>query len=173
MCILYSIMAQSNPNWEIIVMDEGDNENIIKTIKDERIKYYKTERVILTNDGRGSIGFIPKHEGAKYASGNYLCFLNEDGYIVPSFVEEMSKYTEDIIGCNEICQHHGYTVLEFLPKVGHCNSNYIIKPDIYNKNPFTKFIPDKLGTADGCCPQGCVKDKASYRRIDKFLMIYN
>jgi glycosyltransferase involved in cell wall biosynthesis len=175
MCLLYSIKAQTSPDWEIIVMDEGDNEELVKSIKDDRIQYRKFERVEMLPNNRGTVGILPKDAGVQYAEGNYLAFPSEDIYYPPVFIEEMTKYDEDIIACDMLYSYMGYSVLEVKPQMGNIDvCNYIIKPEVYKKHPFTEWATvEQVGIADGMCPEKCVQDGASFMRIPKVLAVHN
>jgi hypothetical protein len=173
MCLIYSILSQTNPNWELLIMDEGNN---TISIEDKRIKRYKVERKEIT-DGRGSLGLIAKDEGVQYAKGKYLCFLNEDMYVAPKFIEIMTQFNEDIIGCDEIYADLRYNIMKFEPKRRHCNLNFIVKPEVYKTCRYTKFtntlhIPT-IGNADGLAMEEWIKNGASYKRVRRTLITYN
>ncbi len=126
-----------------------------------------------------------KDAGIKYAKGKYLCFPSEDIYYTPVFVEEMLKNAEDkdvvmcnlLFGCNEWKNElQNYSVLQVYPFAGSIDScNYIIKPKIYLKHPFTRFMSDvqQLGLADGLVPETAVKNGASWKVINKILVVHN
>lgn len=182
--LLWSIKNQTSKDWEVIVMDEGENQSVVDMANDKRIKRYTFERIEMT-DGRGSCGILPKNAGVKYAKGEYLCFPSEDTYYVPIFVEEMLKQSEnlDIVMCNFLYgvnewknKPQNYSVIQAYPSVGSIDTcNYIIKPKIYLKYPFTKFISNKiqLGFADGLVPKTAVENGASWKAINQVLVVHN
>lgn len=69
---IQSVLNQTYTNFEVIVVDDGSTDNtekVVKSIKDERIKYYKKE-----NAERGAA----RNCGIKLAKGDYITFLDSD-----------------------------------------------------------------------------------------------
>jgi glycosyltransferase involved in cell wall biosynthesis len=78
-----SIRAQSYPNWELIILDDGSDDNteeIIAGIKDERIRYFKS----------GKTGWVSKlrNEGIKRATGELIAFNDSDDLWHPAKLEK-------------------------------------------------------------------------------------
>jgi len=70
---LNSIISQSYKNLEIIVVDDGSIDNsaeIVKSIKDKRIKYYK-----IKNSGAPA---RPRNFGIKKSQGEFVAFCDQD-----------------------------------------------------------------------------------------------
>ncbi len=70
---IQSVLNQSYNNFEIIVIDDGsddDTEELVKQFNDSRIKYLKREHT-------GSPAFI-RNQGIKIAKGEYIAFLDSD-----------------------------------------------------------------------------------------------
>ena len=68
-----SLLRQSYKNWELIFWDNCSTDNspeIIKSYKDERIKYFKSK-------SHTEIG-AAKSNALKLAKGTYLAFLDVD-----------------------------------------------------------------------------------------------
>ena len=92
-----SIIKQSYKKIEVIIIDDGSTDNSSKIIdnypqKDSRIKVIHKE-----NGGLSSA----RNEGMKYASGDFLCFIDGDDYIESTMIEEMMSRSEgkDVIIC--------------------------------------------------------------------------
>ena len=76
---IQSVLNQTYTNFEIIVVDDGsidDTEEVVKTIADKRIYYYKKE-----NAERGA----SRNYGVERANGNYITFLDSDDLLYPNF----------------------------------------------------------------------------------------
>src|SRR5687767_2668980 len=68
-----SIRGQSYSNWELIIVDDGSEDNseaIIAALKDEKIRFYKAGRT-------GLVGKI-KNMGLEKATGELIAFMDSD-----------------------------------------------------------------------------------------------
>jgi glycosyltransferase involved in cell wall biosynthesis len=68
-----SIIKQTYSNWELIIIDDGSDDNTAETIsaiKDERIQYYKAPKT--------GIGGRNKNNGLKKANGELYAFIDSD-----------------------------------------------------------------------------------------------
>ena len=75
---IQSVLNQSYNNFEIIVIDDGsedETEKVIQSFNDSRIKYLKREHT-------GSPAFI-RNQGMKIAKGEYIAFLDSDDLWFP------------------------------------------------------------------------------------------
>jgi glycosyltransferase involved in cell wall biosynthesis len=76
-----SAQKQTYKNIEIIVVNDAgpDVGEIITSAADQRVKYVTHE----VNKGLGAA----RNTGIKYATGEYLCFLDDDDYFFPYHIE--------------------------------------------------------------------------------------
>lgn len=91
-CIDSIIQKTTFPNYEIIVVDNGSIEPATFAYFDELKKrdFIKVVRI----DCPFNYSFL-NNEGAKYASGNLLCFLNNDiEVITPGWLEELVMHAQ-------------------------------------------------------------------------------
>lgn len=68
-----SIQNQSYTNWELIIMDDGSDDNthaIVNSIIDARIRYYNTGRVGITG--------VLKNKAIELAKGELVAFMDSD-----------------------------------------------------------------------------------------------
>ncbi len=82
-----SILNQTFKNIELIIVDgSSDNKNreIINSIKDDRIKYYRTKGYI------NCLNF-----GIKEAKGTYIARMDSDDISFPNRIEEQVKFLDD------------------------------------------------------------------------------
>ena len=72
-----SVLCQSYPVFELIIVDDGSKDNtgeVVKSFKDQRIKYYYLE-----NQGRS----FARKQGIKKSQGDYISFLDSDDFYKP------------------------------------------------------------------------------------------
>ncbi len=87
---LNSVINQTYKNLEIIVIDDKSTDNsinIIKSIKDKRIKLIELEK----NSGAA----IARNKGIEISTGDYICFLDSDDYWKLKKIEKQVKFIKD------------------------------------------------------------------------------
>src|ERR1041384_8859296 len=82
---LQSVRAQTYPNWEAIVVDDGSNdgtESVGREIgaADQRVRFVSRER-----EPRGAPAC--RNIGLSLANGNFILFLDSDDLLAPSCLE--------------------------------------------------------------------------------------
>jgi glycosyltransferase involved in cell wall biosynthesis len=88
-----SVLAQSYPNWEMIIVDDCSVDNSVEIIssyqkKDRRIRLYQT--------GICSGSPIePRNIGIEKASGQFIAFLDSDDIWLPNKLENQIKLFDD------------------------------------------------------------------------------
>ena len=88
-----SVLKQTYPNWELIIVDDCSTDNSSDIIKlfisiDTRIKYFKTPKP------SGS-PVLPRNIAIENAKGRYIAFLDSDDIWLPNKLEEQLKLFED------------------------------------------------------------------------------
>lgn len=79
-----SVIAQTNPGWEVIFVDDGSTDNSLEAIsnlasQDQRIRVLKT-----TKEKRGAN--VARNIGWRAAAYSYVMFLDSDDVLAPSCV---------------------------------------------------------------------------------------
>ena len=75
-----SVLRQTNPNWELIVVDNGNSDAIASIVRsfadDPRVRLVRQEN-------RGYAGGVMA--AAAVARGDYFCVLDSDDEVMPEF----------------------------------------------------------------------------------------
>ncbi len=82
-----SVVAQSNQDWEIILIDDGSNDSTAEVgrslaARDSRIRFHSRANMGVT---------ATRNEGAEMAKGRFLAFLDADDIWEPDFLESGVK----------------------------------------------------------------------------------
>ena len=93
-----SVIDQSHPKWELIIIDDGSTDSIaelLKNYKDPRIKYFFQENAGVSK---------ARNFGASLAIGIYLLFLDSDDSLKPDLLQvlEQNQYWNYDIICWEV-----------------------------------------------------------------------
>ena len=95
-----SLVKQTLQGIEIIIVDDGSTDNSETIIKEymkynEQIKYFRKENGGLSD---------ARNYGLKFASGEYVAFLDSDDYVEADMYEKMYKKAlkedSDMVECN-------------------------------------------------------------------------
>lgn len=85
-----SVINQTYTNWEMIIVDDASNDNteeVVKSIKDERIKYIRLKE----NSGAATARNIAMEN----ASGKFMAFLDSDDIWKKDKLEKQVKFMID------------------------------------------------------------------------------
>lgn len=153
---LYSICSQTMVDIEIICINDGSSDNSQELLeefaeKDSRIKVIEQE-----NQGPGAA----RNVGLSMASGEYVCFIDSDDFLAPTYLEDLynsaKKNEADIAICNsfeiddvtQVVSPNCYSIGEYIKKLS-TDETFNIKD--YPDDFFEQFIGwpwDKLYSLD-------------------------
>ena len=97
---LESIIAQTYPDWELIVVDDGSTDgsgDVADTFLKKAVGRRQTSssfRWLLIHKENGGVSSA-RNEGVAASQGEYLCFLDADDWWAPTFLEEMNQLIEN------------------------------------------------------------------------------
>jgi len=135
---IQSVLAQTNDNWELIIIDDGSNPKanvVIKEFNDSRITYFYQE-----NKGRS----IARNKGISLAQGKYIAFLDDDDVYDKNFCAAVSEEEE------------GEDVIVFAYKMKNMGANDYV---IYQPEESNNFL--KLFATRTYAPSGFVIKRAA------------
>ena len=89
---LASVKKQTYDNYEIIVVNDGSTDNIIKVIEKFK-KIFSFKLTYLEEENRGAN--VARNRGAKSAKGEYIIFCDADVIMEPNMLELMLKTLKD------------------------------------------------------------------------------
>lgn len=105
-----SVLAQSYPNWEMLIVDDCSTDNTKKIVeqyqqKDHRIKYHCLEQ----NSGAA----VARNAALKMAQGRWIAFLDSDDLWKPEKLERQLKFMTEK---NRAFSYHNYTEIDEVSK---------------------------------------------------------
>jgi len=97
---LNSVFAQSYPNFEVIVVNDGSPDT---PELEQALQPYRDRIVYLTQENRGLSG--ARNTGIRAAKGNLVALLDADDIWLPSYLAEQTKYlrenpNKDLVYCD-------------------------------------------------------------------------
>lgn len=116
-----SVISQSYSNWELLIVDDGSNDNSISIIesyakKDSRIRIY-------TNDSGEHGSGIARNYGMKRISGKYTYFMDADDWIEKDLLQDTVALAEktgaDIVPFGLVIEDNGKKIRKSLNPRGY------------------------------------------------------
>ena len=90
-----SVLAQSDPHFEIIVVDDGSPDNTAQVVK----RYPSVRYLRQDNRGLGAA----RNSGTQVSSGTYLVFLDADDRLLPNHLQANLKAFEEHPDAGFVC----------------------------------------------------------------------
>ncbi|MDR1628362.1 MAG: glycosyltransferase family 2 protein [Oscillospiraceae bacterium] len=97
---LNSVAAQTFNNFEVIIVDDGSEDNSLYIIKEYENKYSNFKWFSIKKNGVS----VARNIGIEKSRGKYLSFIDSDDFVLPNFLEilynNMKENNTDIACCN-------------------------------------------------------------------------
>jgi len=129
-----SILHQTFSDWECIIVNDGSTDNSAAICKElikhnDQFKYFDQKNAGLS---------AARNLAMRYASGEYVAFVDSDDWILPNYLERlhnlMMNMNADIVKCD---YHRG--------QIDKSKNEIVIKE--YTGRAFTEeLLPDKIGS---------------------------
>lgn len=87
---LDSVLAQTYPDWECIIVNDGSPDNTEKVAKDYCDKDARFKYITQENQGPS----VARNNGIRQSSGKYILPLDGDDIIAPKYLEKAVDYLE-------------------------------------------------------------------------------
>lgn len=135
-----SIISQTYQNLEIILVDDGSADQTLNMAREYKNCDRRVNVITQENSGPGNA----RNQGLKFASGDYICFLDSDDVLVDNAIESMLSYMNadtDMIQCrSKKIYPHGKDDLEFWENNEiSLNSYEAMKDYLYSPLPIVRF----------------------------------
>ena len=145
---ILSLKAQGVSDLEVLLLDGGSTDNTLKVIE----RHNKVFKTIISEKDNGQADAI--NRGFKMATGDILCWLNSDDYLMPRTLEKVLEIFRTrgngmVIGNamhfyqgssrirgSEVCERHGKYDIRLV--------DYLIQPSTFG----TRDVWERTGTLD-------------------------
>ena len=88
-----SVIAQTYPNWELILVDDGSTDGSLGVLREYETKDSRIKAIHQDNAGPG----LARNKGIENATGDYIVFVDSDDVIKPDYFEKLSYETADVV----------------------------------------------------------------------------
>lgn len=134
-----SVLAQENPNWELLLVDDGSSDSSAKICEDYS---KKDKRIRSFRQSNGGVS-TARNLGIDNARGQWITFVDSDDYINSSFCSINENEENDIIIKSHLIVRNDYTTEK--PK----DFNFEI-----NKDDIEQFLSENLNAQEFRVPWG-------------------
>ena len=129
---LKSLFYQTLTNFEVVAVDDCSTDNSVKVIQSFEAKFGGRLKLIQLPKNTGTPD-IPRNIGIDFSRGKYFTFLDDDDFLTPTALEELSTLAE-----------------KFKADVVHTDDFYILNPPGKNFVTFEDLVLDETITVTTC-----------------------
>lgn len=134
-CCIDSILSQSFTDFELLLVDDGSEDNSGKICDGYALKDRRIRVIHQTNSG---VTFARK-TGVEYAKGEYVCFVDADDYLHDYYVKDLYQNADKIITGGVICATQSGMMLngsEFIQRLLCKTLNWGMHMKLYHRSLF-------------------------------------
>ena len=96
-----SVIAQSYLNWEMLIIDDGSEDDSIEIIR----KYANVDQRIHMLQQKNSGSAAARNNGIRNATGQYIALLDADDIWLPDFLEKQIAFMKKKDACVVYCSY--------------------------------------------------------------------
>ncbi len=87
-----SVLRQTYQDFEIIVVDDNDEDSEDRKIMEEKMQKYKNnKKIIYVKHKKNKNGAAARNTGIRHAHGDYITFLDDDDFFISSRLEKLTN----------------------------------------------------------------------------------
>lgn len=130
-----SVVNQTYTNWNLILIDDGSTDSSFSICQEYANNF--PERVTVIHQQNSGAG-VARNTGLKYATGDYIVFIDSDDYISQEYFEMLSQRTEDVVFIDVVnVDESGHTQrIEYMSKFSKCSKNDLIRFQMTGRMPW-------------------------------------
>lgn len=139
---LKSLLAQTFYDYEIIAVDDCSTDKSFEIAESYISKFGGKLKLIRRKKNSGGAG-LPKNDGLKISSGEYIFFMDSDDMITTTALEELysvaKNFRADVVQCEKFYQISSGTTLKDLnqvspPQISYPNIKFVDVPTLISDN---------------------------------------
>lgn len=172
-CLLYSLKAQTYPNWRAVVVHDGPFTAPFQAYGrlmafDERV------RIVKTADRLRQAGHPHRRTYALEGPGEFVGFANDDVYYCPVYFEwllsELATHDADLAHCDMVHSHKMWRPLATRPVRGHIDvGGFLARRSLVESTPWTDFSFN----GDGAYVEALVRKARKVVKVPAVLYVHN
>ena len=165
-----SVLEQSFPNWELILVDDGSNDSSLEVLRKYEAKDNRIKVIHQDNEGPG----LARNRGIREANGDYIVFIDSDDVIKPDYFEKLSCETADVvfIDINQVDVNYRILHKEYMSNYRALSKDDLLRNQMTGKimwGGVRKAVKRELLLANGIL---FTEHKIGEEAIYSFLLIY-
>lgn len=110
--MITSVLAQSYPDFELIIVNDGSTDNSIKVIQS-----FSDDRIKLINQKNSGKPSIPRNIGIKASTGDLICFLDADDSYSSDKLKKITDLFNEFESADYIFHDHSKCAEDLSPLI--------------------------------------------------------